>query len=238
MDADTTLANLVIANPAQIEILESFSLDYCCNGDRTLREAVDAAGLHLDEVAAALAAVPPTPNSATEVEVGEASRAALAHDIVDTHHAYMWEEMPRLAGLVEKVFRVHGATHPELAKVYATYLEAIDELDPHMTTEERVVFPAIARMDKQGSLPSRVPLADTIEILREEHEQVGRLFQRLNELTDGYRVPADACTSYTLMLDGLREMERDLHQHIHKENNVLFPQALELQDELTASAAE
>lgn len=225
-----TLADLVLEDSRRVRVLESFSLDYCCNGHRALDEAVTAAGLDLGEVAGALdlpdavpAAPPTTPGAA----------ATLAHDIVDTHHAWMWEEMPRLLGLVEKVTRVHGDTHPELAEVLETYRAALTELEPHMTTEERVVFPAISRMEK--GQPPAGPLREQIEQLRDEHQAVGDLFARLKELTDDWAVPEGACGSYRMMLDGLSTMQRDLHEHIHKENNVLFPRALDLEQKLAVT---
>lgn len=225
-----TLADLVLEDSRRVRVLESLSLDYCCNGHRSLDEAVAAAGLVLGEVADALDLPDATP-AAPPTAPGAA--ATLAHDIVDTHHAWMWEEMPRLLALVEKVARVHGDAHPELADVLEVYRAALTELEPHMTTEERVVFPAISRMEK--GQPPTGPLRDQIEQLRDEHQVVGVLFARLKELTDDWAVPEGACGSYRMMLDGLATMQRDLHEHIHKENNVLFPRALELEQGLVAT---
>lgn len=224
----STLAELVVEDSRRARILESFALDYCCHGDRPLGAAVASAGLDIAAVSAALDLPDAAPSSAVS-SAGDA--AALAHDIVDTHHAWMWEEMPRLAALIEKVDRVHGANHPELAELVVTFAKAVGGLEPHMTTEERVVFPAISRMEK-GQTPTS-PLAENITVLREEHEAVGELFAHMRELTNDWAVPADACASYRAMLDGLREMHFDLHEHIHKENNVLFPRAIELEDALT-----
>lgn len=123
---------------------------------------------------------------------------------------------------MDKVNRVHGDHHPELAKVDELFASAIAELDPHMTREERVVFPAISRMEKAGSPGPSGSLAGHIDKLVEEHNVVGDLFKQLNSVTGGYTVPSDGCGSYRAMMAGLHEMERDLHEHIHKENNILF----------------
>lgn len=224
----TTLGDLVTADSRRARVLEGFGLDYCCNGHRTLVEAVSDAGLDLAEVATALTfADAPPAASALPLEHG-----ALAHDIVDTHHAFMWEEMPRLQALVDKVHGVHGSAHPELAQVREAYTRAVAEIEPHMTTEERKVFPAISRMERTGSRPDSGSLAGAIDQLRREHDVVGELFRSISDVTHGYAVPTDACASYTAMLQGLQEMEHDLHEHIHKENNVLFPRVLELEESL------
>lgn len=228
MDAQATLGDLVTADSRRARVLEGLGLDYCCNGHRTLAEATAEAGLDLTQVTAALT-FSDAPPAATALPL---EHGALAHDIVDTHHAFMWEEMPRLQALVEKVHTVHGGSHPELAQVREAYARAVAGLEPHMTTEERKVFPAISRMERTGSLPDSGSLAGAIDELRREHDEVGELFRSISEATGGYAVPADACGSYTAMLRGLQEMEHDLHEHIHKENNVLFPRVLELEKSL------
>lgn len=226
IDPTTTLGDLVTEDPRRSRVLERFGLDYCCNGHRSLTEATREAGLDTAEVAHALdIADPPPPRAWQHLEY-----AALAHDIVDTHHAYLWEEMPRLRALVDKVHGVHGARHPELARVQAAYAAVIADLEPHLTTEERSVFPAISRLEKAtGEVTfSFGSLEEALTALIREHDAVGDLFKEMRELTAGYVPPDDACGSYVAMLDGLLTMERDLHEHIHKENNILFPKVLEL----------
>lgn len=218
-----TLGDLVIEDQRRARVLEKLGLDYCCNGHRTLGEALAEAGLDQHEVIEALQ----LPDAAGEQPDAPRHNAALAHDIIDTHHAYMWQEMPRLQALVDKVAKVHGAAHPELAELRATFVEAVAELDPHMTKEERVVFPAISRMEKSGTVPAG--LQAQLRELRDEHEVVGDLLKKMSGLTDGYHVPDDACASYRAMLAGLQEMQSDLYEHIHKENNILFPRVLEVQ---------
>lgn len=223
IDTSATLGDLVTEDSRRGRVLERFGLDYCCNGHRSLAEATSQAGVDVAAVVAAMDFADPAPAS-----VGQPlANATLAHDIVDTHHAYMWEEMPRLQALVEKVYRVHGDRHPELARVDELYTQAVAELDPHMTKEERTVFPAISRLEKTQSAAGS--LAGQIAQLVDEHQVVGDLFKQIETATAGYAVPEDACGSYRMMLTGLQEMQFDLHVHIHKENNILFPRVLELE---------
>lgn len=231
VNSNSTLSDLVTEDPRRTRILERFELDYCCHGQRSLDEAVTDRGLDLAQVVAALDLADPAPSGSRL----PAENAGLAHDIVDTHHAYLWEEMPRLRALVDKVHTVHGARHPELARVQAAFTEAVVALDPHMTTEERVVFPAISRLEKSRAALASGSLAEPIAQLRAEHDVVGDLFKEIRTLTGGYVAPEDGCNSYRAMLTGLEEMELDLHEHIHKENNILFPRTLELERSVTGA---
>ncbi len=230
IDITVPLGDLVTTDPRRARIFEGFGLDYCCNGHRPLDEAAHAAGLDISEVVSALNILGA---ASAQEPTGERPNSSFAHDIVDSHHAYMWEEMPRLQALVDKVLTAHGALHPELALVHDTYAQAIAALDPHMTEEERVVFPAISRMEKSQAAVTGSSLAEPIQQLRDEHQIVGDLFKQIRSLTGDYAVPEGACNSYRAMLTGLEEMELDLHEHIHKENNVLFPRVLQLEAELS-----
>lgn len=224
IDPRATLAELVNADVRRARVLEGLGLDYCCNGGRPLGEAVAAAGMDLAVVAAALV----LPQETTAAPSAPSDLAVQAHEIVDLHHAYLWEEMPRLHALADKVAGVHGPNHPELARVLELYLAAEADLDPHLGLEERVVFPAISKLERTGQpvRTSRGPLEELVAQLVAEHDVVGDLFKEIRAVTDGYRVPEDGCGSYRALYDGLSRMEADLHLHIHKENNVLFPATL------------
>lgn len=226
IDPRTTLADLVSADIRRARVLEQHGLDYCCNGGRPLADAVASAGLDLADVTRSLDL--PAADSAP-VAAGTSDLAAQAHDIVDSHHAYLWEEMPRLHALADKVTGVHGDRHPELARVRELYLAAEADLDPHLTLEERTVFPAITKLERTGAAvtTARGPLEELVAQLVAEHDVVGDLFKEIRALTEGYRTPDDGCGSYRALYDGLAQMEADLHLHIHKENNVLFPAVLE-----------
>lgn len=223
VEITATLGDLVAEDPRRSRVLEKFGLDYCCHGHRSLTDAATEAGLNLTEIGDALD-LPQQPDAKPPRTPG--NNAALAHDIVDSHHAYMWEEMPRLQALVYKVHTVHGSRHPELAEVKDLYTQMVTALEPHMTTEERQVFPAISRAEKGQITPAPGQFAEPIAKLRTEHEAVGELLKKIRSLTNEYTPPEDGCTSYRMMLSGLEEMELDLHEHIHKENNILFPRVL------------
>ncbi|HET9875813.1 MAG TPA: iron-sulfur cluster repair di-iron protein [Mycobacterium sp.] len=220
--SDTILGDIVTADPSSTRVLSRFGIDFCCHGQRPLGEACAASDIDVDELLAALA------------EKGTGQRAAwadlddvslIAH-IVSTHHRYLWDEFPRLAELVDKVARVHGPNHSELAQVRELFHKLRAGMEPHLRTEETLLFPEIslhsAKPDSPLSDEVRAELAEN----QEEHDRSGHLLAELRKLTNGYVIPRDACASYTAMLSGLEELENDVHIHVHKENNVLFPRVL------------
>lgn len=214
--SDRSLASIVTEDPSRTRILESFGLDYCCGGSAALGEACSAAGVELDDVVSALSetAAAVAPDWATM------SPPELVDHLESVHHAYLHAELPRLAALAEKVAGVHGDRHPELIEVLADFNEVRDDLDPHLLKEERVLFPAI-RQHVPGDR-----LAMPISVMLNEHDVTGELLVKLRASAQDFVVPDDACGSYRALYDGLAEMERDTHLHIHKENNVLFPAVL------------
>lgn len=219
IDRQMTLSDLVTTRPGLARELEKLELDYCCHGNRSLADATAAAGLELDEVVAALECVDaPVEDAAwVDLELGE-----LAKHVCDKHHSYLWDELPRLSMLTEKIAEVHGAHHPELEEVATVYAAMRVAFEPHMRREEIRVFPAIGRVETRpdDELPA------LIERLVDEHEAVAVLLEKLRHLTDGYTVPADGCNAYRMTMEGLAQLERDTFEHVHKENNVLFPRAL------------
>lgn len=165
--------------------------------------------------------------AADDADWNDASLADLADHIVDTHHRFLDSELPRVTGLIEKVCRAHGKKHPDLAKVQETFQQLREHLEFHMTKEENILFPAIRRLEA-GDRPVHFPFGSVnnpIRMMEHEHDDAGNLLRILRELTSGYRPPQDACPTYRVMLESLERIERDLHLHIHKENNILFPRA-------------
>lgn len=231
---DRTLADLVTADPGAARVLERFGLDYCCGGRRTLVQACGEAGVDPAGVADALAAAP----VAAIPDWASMSPAELVDHLEATHHAYLHTEFERLTALADKVASVHGERHPELLEVQATYGELRDDLEPHLMKEERVLFPLIRELASQGAdrpAPHCGSLRDgPIRVMSLEHDRAGELLSALRRLTNGYEVPDDGCVSYRALYDGLAELETDTHLHVHKENNVLFPAVVALED--TAAA--
>lgn len=219
IDRQMTLSDLVTTRPGLARELEKLELDYCCHGTRSLTDAAGMAGLDIDDVVAALEGVDAPVEEAAwvDLDLGE-----LAEHVCDKHHSYLWEELPRLSMLTEKIAQVHGAHHPELKEVATVYATLRVAFEPHMRREEIRVFPAISRVAERPD----TELPALIERLVDEHEAVAVLLEKLRQLTDGYAVPADGCNAYRMTMDGLAELERDTFEHVHKENNVLFPRAL------------
>jgi regulator of cell morphogenesis and NO signaling len=218
------LGDIVATNPGAARVLDRFGLDFCCHGGDSLGDACAAAGVDPVEVAAALRELPAAPpTSWTDLDP-----PALADHIVATHHRYLQEELPALVALAQKVLSVHGERHIELVEVERLTRELHDDLLPHMAKEERVLFPAIhALAAGVRELPFGA-IANPIRVMTIEHERAGEVLEDLRTVTVDYLVPADGCASYRSLYDRLEAVERDTHVHIHKENHVLFPAAVEL----------
>lgn len=226
----TTIGALVAARPALARLFEKLGIDYCCGGKQTLAAACTRRGLDvattialLDSAGAALAAGP------REVDAAAMSLSQLANHIETTHHAYLKEELPRLVEMADRVATKHGGRDARLTDVAASVHELADEMISHMQKEETVLFPLVREIEDGARAGLRGPdLAGPIRQLESEHEAAGQVTVRLRELTDGFTPTTDACNTHRALLAGLAEFESDLHRHVHKENNVLFPRALAL----------
>ena len=217
IDLNVTLGDLVTANPARARTLEGLGLDYCCGGNRTLGEACAEVGRDVEATIDALHEVD-TRSPATERRWDELDLADLARHVDSVHHHYLHAEVPRLMALGHKVREVHGDRHPELRDVVATFEEMWAALGPHLADEEANQFPACVRLSRQ-----QVTTAINVQDLRDEHEVVGRLLDKLRELSGDFATPADGCASYQAFYTGLAELDGDTRLHVHTENNVLFP---------------
>jgi regulator of cell morphogenesis and NO signaling len=217
IDPSRTVAELVLERPARARALEELGLDYCCGGKRSLTEACASRGVDQATALAALEAVTgPAPEG--EADWTEAPLAELCDHIANVHHARTRTELPRLSGLIATILRVHGDVRPELEQVQATFTGLRSELEEHMTAEEERLFPLCrsgAELD-----------AGAVALLEDEHQAAGDALEELRALTDGFDVAQALCNTHRATLDGLRELELELHQHIHEENNVLFPRVL------------
>lgn len=224
VEKTSTLAQLVLERPARARVLEQVGLDYCCGGKRTLEQACTRRGLDADAIVAAIGAG----EGADPVEGEDWTRASLTElcdHIVASHHDRLREELPRLSTLLTKVARVHGAKDPALHELAGTFEGMRAVLEAHMDEEEREVFPACRALD---GVPGGNPTALAgVGELEAEHEQTGAALERIRALAGGFELDRAFCNTHRVTLDALRELELDLHQHIHEENNVLFPRALE-----------
>ena len=240
--AQSTVREIVIENPAAARVFEGFGIDYCCGGKRPLSEACKSAGVDTEAVLNLLNGTENSEGSAPAPleNWSTASLSALTRHIVEHHHTFVRTETRRLVGLFGKVVSRHGAAHPELAKMYEILTALHDDLAVHMLKEERILFPYVDALDA-GEAPEACfdSVLGPISVLTAEHETDGRRLAQMRELSSGYTVPENACPTYRALYHGLQELERDLHQHIHLENNILFPRAAELEaKQPTAPSAE
>lgn len=224
IDPQRSVADLVIERPARSRLFEQLGIDYCCGGRASLTDACAARGLDPATVATMLAAFETMPGGADERDWSAAPLAELCDHIVADHHAYLREELPRLAAMLERVVRAHGERHPEIVETRDLFEAVAAELDTHMDVEEEVVFPLCRGLD-EGRAPGPAELEGSVSAMEHDHDITGAALARMRELTGGFAPPADACNTYRATLEGLVALERDLHRHIHEENNILFPRA-------------
>jgi regulator of cell morphogenesis and NO signaling len=233
---EKTLRELVLETPAAPRVLEKLGIDYCCGGNQSLEQACRAANLPIDQVLDSLeAAELATKPEGKDRDWQQEALADLVAHITSTHHKYTRSEIARLAPLLEKVRSVHGQNHPELQSIQTSFLGLADELTMHMMKEEMMLFPYIVRMEE--SVIERQPILpppfgtvqNPVSMMMHEHDSAGDALRAMRQASGGYAAPADACVSYQTLYRTLAEFEADLHQHIHLENNILFPRAIAME---------
>lgn len=218
VDCDRSLAELVLERPSAARVLARLGLDYCCGGRRSLAEACRERGLDPATVAVFLEHEP-EPVALESRDWLSAPLAELCAHIVEEHHGRLRWDLPRLSELAERAAAVHGEALPALRELRAEFEQLRAELEEHIAEEERELFPLLAG----GGTLDRAQL----ERLLQEHDTVGLRLRRLRELADGYATEAAVCNTHRGLLQGLHGLELDLHQHVHEENNILFPRSLE-----------
>lgn len=231
-----TVRELALEIPEATRIFERLGIDYCCGGNKSLEEACAAASISVDEVLDSLDL------AEQKAHVGQKDRnwqleplADLITHINSTHHKYTREEIARLGPLFDKVVSVHGKNHPELERVRQVFRGLAQELTTHMMKEEMVLFPYIVRMEE--SVIQKEPVVpppfgtvqNPVTMMMHEHDSAGDALRAMRQATAGYMAPGDVCISYQTLYGALQQFEKDLHQHIHLENNILFPRAVEME---------
>jgi regulator of cell morphogenesis and NO signaling len=237
ISSETSVREVALQAPASTRLFETLKIDYCCGGNRPLAEACASAGVDVNDVMQMLAEVTQSADKQT-VNFENASLPDLITHILDTHHVFTKSEMDRLEMLVAKVIAAHGDNHPELIELGALWQRLCADLKPHMFKEEQVLFPYILAMSRAADQNQVAPIApfgtvnNPVRMMMMEHDTAGQLLRELRALTSDYKVPPDGCISYQTLYQALENFEKDLHQHIHLENNILFPKALELENKL------
>lgn len=237
IDQTPTIGDLVAEDFRKAEVFEKYGIDFCCGGKKTVAEACNKKGVDVGLVERELHKVERQPNRNLH-GFSNWNPGLLADYIINNHHQYVKRSLPFLHELSAKVARVHGDLHPEVAAI-ATHFEGIEqELLSHMQKEEIILFPYIkelAEAKQSGSQLMPPPFGtidNPINMMEQEHDTVGNSMAAIEQLSNGFDPPNDGCTSYRILFAKLQEFQKDLHQHIHLENNILFPKALKLEKEL------
>jgi regulator of cell morphogenesis and NO signaling len=239
LDATRTVREFAIENPSSTRVFEKLKIDYCCGGNRPLTEACGEKGLDLEEVLQLLQQAVQTGSQPELSTSTSLPLATLINLIVDKHHVFTRAELERLTALLDKVCSAHGANHPELLDIRTQFRTLRAELEPHMLKEERILFPYITRLEAAVTANRSAPFApfgnvqNPITVMMREHDAAGEILKAIRTLSKDFATPADGCISYHTLYNALEELEADLHQHIHLENNILFPRSLELEQKVT-----
>lgn len=229
-----TVGEMVVADYRKAEVFRKFGIDYCCGGKKPLADVCRQKQLDLQTVQNALDAIDQEPVEPHQ-DFNDLPLDKLADHIENRHHQYVESSLPVLDELTAKVARVHGERHPELIEIARHYLAVAQELRMHMHKEERILFPYIRQMEQSHRTNSSRPVpvfgsvANPIHMMEAEHESAGEAMEAIRQLSNQYTPPQDACTSYRVLFAKLQEFEQDLHQHVHLENNILFPKAILLE---------
>ena len=220
-DRTPTLGELVLEQPGAAALFERLGLDYCCGGGRTLELACGQHGLDARTVRLLLQALADEPRG-PDLEAHDVARATipeLCEHIVARHHDPLRRDLPRVSDLLATVVRVHGKAHRELHDLQRLFSAIRDELEEHLRVEEEALFPACLALDDDPAAFDR----DLLVLLEDDHASTGDALCALRELAGGYRTDAALCSTHRTLLRSLRAFEVDMHQHVHEENNVLFP---------------
>jgi regulator of cell morphogenesis and NO signaling len=238
---DRTVGELATDIPAAIRVFQAWKIDYCCGGKRPLADACASVGKTVEEFAAAIALAPAA--GGAEVPWTTAPLATVSAQICERYHRYTREELPTLQALATKVYGVHGGRNPELGRLEQLVGELTGDMIPHMLKEEQVLFPYVDQLEEAaaGKRAAATPFFGTVknpvQMMMNEHDRVGELLVEARSITSDYSLPPTACFSYTQLFRRLEEFERLTHEHIHVENNIYFPRAVELEERMGNTAS-
>ncbi|HRH44176.1 MAG TPA: iron-sulfur cluster repair di-iron protein [Pyrinomonadaceae bacterium] len=233
-----TVREIALELPVTTRIFEEFKIDYCCGGRKPFLEACRVAGANPEFVQQKISDIVENTES-TEFEwLKESTLTELIKYIVEKHHTFTRDEIQNLTPLMAKVANRHGENHFELFELERVFNELCNDLSEHLLKEERILFPYVEQLERSVLNASTTPFScfgtvqNPVKMMMLEHDTAGDFLQKMRELTNDYVLPEGACLSYTALLDRLQGFEKDLHQHIHLENNLLFPKAIELEQKV------
>lgn len=238
LSATQTVRELATEVPNATRIFENLGIDYCCGGGKSLEDACVQAKIPVQDVLQKLQQTSAPAASVSDLpDFRQTDLSELVSHIINTHHAYVKQEIPRLQKLLAKVVSVHGQNHPELFEAQHVFGGLAAELVSHMMKEEMVLFPYVVQLERTVQSGKRAPAApfgtvnNPVHMMEMEHEAAGNALKQLRSSTGDYTPPPDACFSYNTLFAALKDFETDLHQHIHLENNILFPRAIAMEQE-------
>lgn len=239
---NTPLAKIVTNLPHSVRVFEKYQLDFCCQGRQSLSEACETKGLSIETVLNELAENSKLSTQTPQLaDTAEMTPVELMDHIIGRHHAYVRGSLGQIQNHVQKIADVHGTSHPELREIAACFADVVAEMGPHMMAEENVLFPYIRDMEHAASSgsdllpPAFGTVRNPVAMMEAQHESAGGLMTRIRFLSHDYAVPDDGCTTYRVTMQELKEFELDLHQHVHLENNILFPKAVALEKQLQST---
>lgn len=232
ISTQSTLGNIVKQYHATALVFEKYNLDYCCNGKRSLEEACKEKELPLDTLVYELgkAIGDPTDNNQ---DFDSYDPEQLISHIILKHHSFVKKTITPIEEHLLRIATKHGDRYPEMKKVYSIFLEVAEELQSHMQKEEMILFPRIREVYYAGKNPEHTEfssdfISGQVSIMKTEHTHAGNGLDEIRQLTNNYTAPVGACNTFALVINELKAFEEDLHQHVHLENNILFPKAEEL----------
>lgn len=238
LQTSTSIGEIVKKDFRAAAVFERYGLDFCCGGKKSIGQGCAEKGIDPEKV---LNDVVQLQNAAGRVENFDAWEIDfLADYIVNRHHGFVRSQLPVLSAHIRKIISVHGERHPELADIGTHFEAAQTELTQHMRKEETILFPYIKQLIgiRDGRLPKEWPpfgsIQNPIRMMEIEHEEAGDALKQIRRLSNNFMPPEDACTTYRVCFAELQEFERDLHQHVHLENNILFPKAIELEKQVNS----
>jgi len=234
LDHESKMKDIALSNPAARQVLEDAGLDYCCGGGQSLHDACLHTDVPAEEILKRLR------ENSKDVSPDEANWTSaplsdLTRHIRERHHRYVREAIARVQTLLDKVVTKHGENHPEITDIQRLFTEVGREMIMHMQKEEQILFPYIDALEKAASThgsmepPFFQTVRNPIHTMMKEHDSAGELAKQIRKASAEYTLPADACTSYKALYQDLQAFEADLHQHVHLENNILFPRAVEME---------
>lgn len=232
VSTQTTVGQLVADRPSRSRVFQKLGIDFCCGGKKPLDEVCQEKNLDPQVVLDSLLVSEQANSSDPAVNPASLSLSELCDHIEQTHHAYLREELPRLAAMAYRVANAHGQNHSWTIALNNVFVNMAQEMQSHMQKEEQILFPMIRAME-EGNVHALAhcggSVSNPIRVMESEHENAGNALEQMNDLSSGYTAPEGACNTFRALLDGLRELEQDMQQHVHKENNILFPKTIALE---------